>query len=110
MALPIQPTPTARPHRNHGLFSDHYLNAALPERTDWEALKEQARPVMDRIAEIFASFTPSANEAQTEKDLMRPVLKLLGHDYEVQPALETSDGTKRPDYVLYKNASAVAAN
>ncbi len=35
---------------------------------------------------------------------------LLGHDYEVQPALETPDGTKRPDCVLYKDAVAVAAN
>ena len=37
-------------------------------------------------------------------------MKLLGHDYEVQPALETPDGTKRPDYVLYRSAAAVAAN
>ena len=106
-----EPTPaTQRPHRNHGLFSDHYLDATLPSRPDWEALQEKARPVMARIAQIFASFTPSANEAQTEKDLVRPVLMVLGHDYEVQPALETPDGTKRPDYVLYKDAGAVAAN
>ena len=110
MSLPTRPAPTAQPHRNHGLFSDHYLNATLPDRPDWEALVERARPVMDRIAEVFASFTPSNNEAQTERDLVRPVLKLLGHDYEVQPALETPDGTKRPDYVLYKDAAAVAAN
>lgn len=28
------------------------------------------------------------------------VLRILGHDFEVQPALEIPDGTKRPDYVF----------
>ena len=30
--------PKGRPHRNHGLFSDHYLNVTLPGRPDQEAL------------------------------------------------------------------------
>jgi hypothetical protein len=33
MELPI--SSVMRPHRNHGLFSDHYLNVTLPERPDW---------------------------------------------------------------------------
>ena len=61
--------------------SDHYLNATLPERPDWEALTERARPMLEEISRLFDSFTPSANEAQTERDLVRPVLKHLGHDY-----------------------------
>lgn len=44
--------PTERPHRNHGLFSDHYLNATLPERPRWKALAEQAQPVMEEIATV----------------------------------------------------------
>jgi hypothetical protein len=28
--------PVGRPHRNHGLFSDHYLNVTLPARPDWK--------------------------------------------------------------------------
>ncbi|MGH3148440.1 MAG: hypothetical protein ACRDTR_21880, partial [Rubrobacter sp.] len=97
-------------HRNNGLFSDHYLSATLPGRAEWRALKEEARPVMQEVSALLDSFTPSANEAQTERDLVRPVLKLLGHDFEVQPALKTPDRTKRPDYVFYRNAAAVAAN
>jgi len=97
-------------HRNAGLFSDHYLNVTLPRRPGWEALAEEARRVMAKVARVFGSFVPSANEAQTEQDLVRPILALLGHDFEVQPALKTPDGTKRPDYVFYRDAAALAAN
>lgn len=102
--------PTERPHRNHGLFSDHYLNTTLPERPDWRALENEAAGKMAEVARVLDAFTPSANEAQTEEDLVRPVLRLLGHDFEVQPALTTPEGTKRPDYVLYRDATSLAAN
>ncbi len=99
-----------QPHRNHGLFSDHYLNVTLPERPDWRALAEEARTAMEEVSRILAAYTPSTNEAQTERDLVRPVLETLGHDFEVQVALQTPDGTKVPDYVFYRNAAALAAN
>jgi hypothetical protein len=102
--------PTGRPHRNQGLFSDHYLNATLPARPDWGGLVDEARPAMEQIASLLETYTPSENEAQVEEDLVRPVLRLLGHTFEVQPALATPEGTKRPDYVLYGDARSVAAN
>jgi hypothetical protein len=108
--MPEATKPREQPHRNHGLFSDHYLNVTLPQRPEWQALTEQARPVMEGVSRVFDSYTPSDNEAQTEEDLVRPVLRLLGHDFEVQPALETPDGTKRPDYVFYRDAAALDAN
>jgi hypothetical protein len=104
------PPATRKPHRNHGLFSDHYLNVTLPERPGWGEMAVAARPAMEEIASVFDSYVPSDNEAQTERDLVRRVLDVLGHHYEVQPALKTPDGTKRPDYVFYKDAAAVAAN
>ena len=48
--------PTARPHRNHGLFSDHYLEHTLPGRPDREALADEARPVMEKMASVFESY------------------------------------------------------
>jgi len=102
--------PVGRPHRNQGLFSDHYLNVTLPARPDWKALVDDARPAMEEIAGLLDSYTPSENEAQVEEDLVRPILRLLGHTFEVQPALATPEGTKRPDYVLYDDAGSVAAN
>lgn len=105
-----QPTPAEQHHRNSGLFSDHYLSVTLPRRTDWQELVSEARPGMEELADLFASYTPSNNEAQTEADLVRPVLRVLGHDFEVQVALQTPGGTKVPDYVFYKDAESRAAN
>ena len=111
----MQTAPTAereRPHRNHGLFSDPYLDATLPTRPGWEELVEKSKPAMEAVADVFASYTPSTNEAQTEEELVRPVLRILGHEgtFEVQPTLATPDGTKRPDYVLYRDAASLARN
>jgi hypothetical protein len=106
--LPIQwPLP---PHHNQQLFSDHYLNELLPHLPEWRRLAETAGPAMARIAAIVAAYTPSANEAQTEHGLVRPVLEALGHTFEVQVALRTPDGTKTPDYVFYRDQAARLAN
>ena len=105
-----QSFPAEQPHRNHGLFSDHYLGVTLPRRPEWHELAYEARSAMKSIAQIFDSYVPSGNEAQIEQDLVRLVLKLLGHDYEVQPALETPEGTRRPDYVFYHDSTSLNAN
>src|SRR6266487_2106766 len=104
------PLALAQRHNNQQLFSDHYLNITLPRHPEWQLLTHDARPVMERIARILEVYLPSANEAQTEKDLVRPVLEALGHTFEVQAALATPKGTKKPDYVFYRDQSGLAAN
>ncbi len=101
---------TSPPYRNQQLFSDHYLGVTLPRHPDWFALEAQARPVFEQLKTIYRAYAPSDNEAQTEEGLVRPVLKALGHTFEVQAALATPDGTKRPDYVFYRDAAALQAN
>ncbi len=108
--MPVAPAPSSHPHNNHQLFSDHYLNHTLRQRVDWEVLSDAAGPVREKIAALFQAFTPSDNEAQTEDGLIKPVLKALGHDFEVQPALKTAEGTKKPDYVFYRDLAALNAN
>src|SRR5579883_1498554 len=98
------------PHRNQQLFSDHYLNALLPARPDWQVLIAEAEPVLRDLQQLFAGYTPSEKEAQTEDDWIKPVLRRLGHTFEVQPSLETPDGTKAPDYVFYSDQTALLAN
>ncbi len=97
-------------HRNQYLFSDHFLNENLPARPQWTALQEEARPVMECVAAILAEYVTSDNERQTEEDLVMPVLRLLGHTFEVQPSLRTAEGAKTPDYVFYRDAESQAAN
>jgi hypothetical protein len=106
----FQPPLLSQPHRNQHLFSDYYLNSILPAREDWQMLGSVAEPVMRELAGIFHAFTPTENEAQTEEGLVRPVLKALGHTYEVQAALETPAGAKRPDYIFYQTQAALLAN
>jgi len=97
-------------HRNQHLFSDHYLNEVLPKRLHWQALQESAQSVMKEVAAMFERYTPSDNERQTEDGLVVPILKLLGHTFEVQPSLKTSEGSNKPDYVFYQDESAVKSH
>lgn len=99
-------------HTNQQLFSDHYLNVTLPQRPDWQLLAHDAAAALATLAPIVRAFlrAPAQNEAQTEDDLIKPVLRALGHTFEVQAALRTPDGTKKPDYIFYRDAAALAAN
>ncbi|MDP9379455.1 MAG: N-6 DNA methylase [Chloroflexota bacterium] len=110
MSNPTQLRLAAAPHHNHQLFSDHFLNRTLPQHPQWLALTGEARPVLERLRGILARYTPSENEAQTEQGLIRPVLEVLRHDFEVQAPLGTPLGTKKPDYVFYRNRAALDAN
>src|SRR3989440_3545273 len=106
----IQLSLTPSPHRNQQLFSDHYLNVILPKREDWQILAIEAEPVMRELQRILADYTPSDKEAQLEEDLVKPVLRQLRHTFEVQPSLETPDGTKAPDYLFYRDQAALLTN
>ena len=100
----------AQRHHNRQLFADRYLDTTLPARPAWQALAAEAAPVLAQVQAILAAFTPSANEAQTERDLVRPVLEALGHTFEVQASLRTPKGTKKPDYLFYRSQAALDAN
>src|SRR5258708_1291509 len=98
------------PHRNQQLFSDHYLNIILPRGEDWQMVAGKPESVMRDLQRILRDYTPSDKEAQLEDDLVKPILRQLGHTFEVQPSLETPDGTKAPDYVFYRDQAALIAN
>src|SRR5713226_5358674 len=107
---PIQLALAPSPHRNQQLFSDHYLNVILPKCEDWQALAIEAEPAMRQLQRILADYVPSDKEAQLEDDLVKPVLRQLKYAFEVQPSLETPDGTKAPDYVFYRDQAALLTN
>ncbi|HEY6542430.1 MAG TPA: DNA methyltransferase, partial [Ktedonobacteraceae bacterium] len=100
----------AAPHHNQQVFSDYYLDELLPQRQDWQELVAEAEPVRQELAAIFARYRPGDKEAQAEHDFIRPVLKALGHTFEVQASLATPDGTKQPDYIFYRDTEALNAN
>ncbi|HVB21048.1 MAG TPA: N-6 DNA methylase [Ktedonobacteraceae bacterium] len=96
-------------HNNQRLFSDHYLNEILPRR--WNSLRDEAAQVMAQLRRRYSKFTPNpSNEAQTEEDWIKPVLHALGHSFEVQASLKVPDGTQRPDYIFYRDDTALVTN
>src|SRR2546429_4963430 len=101
---------TPHPQRNQQLFSDHYLNSILPSRPDWQMLATEAEEALSDLQRLFAQYTPSTKEAQVEEDFIKPVLRQLGHTFEVQASLETPNGTKTPDYVFYIDQTSLVDN
>jgi hypothetical protein len=110
MTITQLPLALTQRHNNQQLFSDHYLNVTLPQRPEWKLLAHDAAQALAAIAPTVRTYVPSDNEAQTEEELIRSVLRMLGHTFEVQPALKTPDGTKKPDYVFYCDLAALNAN
>lgn len=104
------PLPLAQTHNNRQLFSDYYLNKILPQRAGWDLLRDESAVVKQALAARFAAYAPSSNEAQTEDELVKPVLKALGHLFEVQPSLKVPGSTNKPDYVFYNDQDALNAN
>ncbi len=103
MAEPIQRALAS--HRNHYLFADYYLDHRLLDQPEWRAADGSA-PLAE-LTRLWAAFTPThANEAQTEEAWIRPVLRALGHTFNVQVALKTPFGTRKPDYFLYPDETA----
>jgi len=102
--------PLVETHRNHYLFSDHYLNAILPRQAVWREAEAKAHQVLEAITAKYrevADALPHYNEAAAEQEWIRPVLDILGHVYHVQPALPGAAG--RPDYAFFADETAKSA-
>src|SRR6266487_6304583 len=109
MSQSIPPQPGIQRHRNQRLFSDYYLDNILPRL--WDDLSNEAAVVMKQLQQLYIHFTPNPNsEAQTEEDWIKPVLRFLGHTFEVQTSLKVPDGVQRPDYFFYRDEAARIAN
>ncbi len=92
-------------HHNHYLFADYYLDHRVSDLPEWRAA--DVAPVFAELRQRWAAFTPHHdNEAQTEEEWIRPVLKVLGHIFNVQTPLKTPFGTRKPDYLLYPDETS----
>jgi type I restriction-modification system DNA methylase subunit len=104
LALPLET------HRNHYLFSDHFLNEVLPGQDVWRESEAEARKALDAIVELYSRLEdalPHYSEAALEQEWIRPILDLLGHVYHVQPSLTGAAGT--PDYAFFTDEPAKQA-
>ena len=97
--------------KNQSLFSNYYLDSLIVGQPQW-ADTPNIESDYAAIKAFFDAVAPNAEhfkEAQTEEQFIRPLLKQLGHVFEVAPALQTSQGTKEPDYVFFSSNDAHSA-
>ena len=90
---------------NNTLFSSYHLENVVKDQASdtLESVYEQIKQLYTSIA----GFAKNLNEAQTEDRFIRPILEILGHVFEVQPRLDTSQGVRRPDYVFFPGQTAL---
>ena len=89
--------------KNQSLFSNYYLDSRIVKQSQWMNTPN-IESDYTAIKGLFDAVAPNAgqfNEAQTEREFIQPLLEQLGHVFEVQPTLQTSQGTKRPDYAFF---------
>ena len=90
---------------NNTLFSSYHLEKVVEDQASntLEAIYAQIKQLYVSVA----GFIDNLNEPQTEEQFIRPVLKRLGHVFEVQPILPTSLGAKRPDYAFFADQKSL---
>ncbi len=85
--------------KNSRLFSDYYLKELLPNDPIWEIGVSEYFKKIKEIYERKKDVIESLNEPSLEDQFIRPILRVLGHKWEVQPSLKKF---KKPDYSFYK--------
>ena len=93
------------PSFNNALFSSYHLEKVVNDQAS--APLESAYAQIKQLYISVADFVETRNEAQTEEQFIRPVLRHLGHVFEVQPLLRTSLGPKRPDYAFFADQESL---
>ncbi|MBI3754456.1 MAG: hypothetical protein HY266_10525, partial [Deltaproteobacteria bacterium] len=95
---------------NQNLFSNNYLEHRLPAASLWKEQGEKAGEVFDSIKKLYEAVKPlklgSGEEAGIEEKFIRPVLKTLGYEFDVQPRTQRGYKKKRPDYALFKDSAS----
>ena len=97
--------------KNQSLFSNYYLASRIVEQSQWmntpniESDYAAIKGLFDAVAPNAGQF----NEAQTERDFIQPVLEQLGHVFQVQLTIQTSQGVRVPDYAFFASTDALNA-
>ena len=97
----------------HGqLFTSDFLREGIRETAGWTAAEAGFIEFRERVPRIFASLrTDTAlNEAQTEDEVILPVLAALGwHDWLRQATANNRGRSDVPDFLLFDSAEAKQA-
>ena len=96
---------------NQNLFSNNYLDHRLPNTALWKEQEEKVSYVFDVIKKTYDETKSlklgPGEEAGLEDKFIRPVLHLLGYEWDVQPTTKRGLKKKRPDYALFKDKASL---
>ncbi|MBI4221481.1 MAG: hypothetical protein HY607_02200, partial [Planctomycetes bacterium] len=96
---------------NQNLFSNNYLKHRLQLTSLWDAQKERVNKIFEDVKNVHETIKSlnlgPGEEAGLEDKFIRPVLTLLGYEWDVQPTTERGTKKKRPDYALFKDKPAL---
>ena len=87
------------------LFTQYFLTDGIHTTAEWESVGDEYSEFRNAIGPLYDSFSNRANpnEAETEQDLIRPVLELLGwEDY--LPQQGTAQHEQVPDHLLFRDS------
>jgi len=78
------------------------------EDSRWRKCENESRFAFENIKELYNKLRPAEkdqykrNEANLEKDFIRPILDILGHSYDVQQSIYfVYRSAEKPDYTLF---------
>jgi type II restriction/modification system DNA methylase subunit YeeA len=105
-------TQTALTYRtNRDLFSNHYLTDHLRDTEPWNEVDDtEVREAYDEIRDLFEDKRDRVedyNEAQLERNFIRPVFEIIGVSYEIEETVERN--ARRPDYGFFETDEAADA-
>ncbi len=86
---------------NKPLFSQHYLEHRLPDSLEWQEDVSVAFSRLESLYQQKKAILPTLNEAQTEAELIQPILEILGFSYIPQVSSRGKGRSERPDYALF---------
>ncbi len=86
---------------NKPLFSQHYLEHRLPDSPEWQEDVSVAFSRLESLYQQKKAILPTLNEAQTEAELIQPILEILGFSYIPQVSSRGKGRSERPDYALF---------
>lgn len=95
------------PFRTKNIFSTHYLNDLLKQLPEWKQFgngNKNAFIEICRIKEKKETILENLTEPQLEEEFIRPILRILGHTFDVQKNIPNLQGCpSQPDYAFFKS-------
>jgi type II restriction/modification system DNA methylase subunit YeeA len=96
---------------NRDLFSNHYLDDHLRETEPWNEVSDaDVEAAYEEITDIWAEKqgrVDDYNEAQLEKNFIRPIFNILGIPFEIEETVMRN--ARRPDYGFFPSDEAADA-